>query len=159
MSLLRRLLAAVLGSAPAPAPAGDFFPPDYKTFPFGEGDLLASRQEGGRYGINQVLKIDRVAVRKGDVVSFQGQRFTATGDDFYLVVGCSYGEKQFDSLEQARAAAAAGHWTVRMGHAPNRAPGAAAGQVKVGHRAVRDSDLEGYKIWREAFDKNEAGVF
>lgn len=29
----------------------------------------------------------------------------------------------------------------------------------IGHLPVRESDLEGYRIWREAFDKGEAGVF
>jgi hypothetical protein len=48
---------------------------------------------------------------------------------------------------------------VSVGHVPNRAPGAAAGQVLVGHRAVRESDLEGYRGWRAAFDKGEAGIF
>ena len=159
MSPIRRFLLALLGGASLPAVAGNFFPDNYKTFPFDEGDLLASQDAAGRFGVNQVLKIDRIRVKKGDVVSFQGQRFTATEDDFYLVVGCSYGEHEYDSLEQARAAATTGRWNVHVGHTPNRAPGAAAGQTKIGHRAVRDSDLAGYRVWREAFDKGEAGVF
>jgi hypothetical protein len=58
----------------------------------------------------------------------------------------------------AREAPAAldGSWTVRIGHAPNRCPGAAAGQSLIGHEAVHESEREGCRLWKEAFDAGKA---
>ena len=161
MRPVRRFLLALFGASfLAPAAAGNLFPQEYKSFPFKEGDLLASRDsKTGKYAVNQVLKVDRIEIAKGETISFQGQRFVATEDDFLLVIGCSYGEREFDSIEAARAAAQAGRWTVKIAHVPNRAPGSAAGQTLIGHRAVREQDLEGYRVWRAAYDKGEAGIF
>jgi hypothetical protein len=139
--------------------AGQFFPPEYKQFPFNEGDLLASRSSNGKYSINKVLKVDKVFIKKGGYIIFQSQKFTATEDDYLLVVSMSYGESEFSSLEQARLAAVAGKWTIHFEHIPNRPPGAAEGQSLVGHAPVTETELEGYRHWKEAFDKGMAGVF
>ena len=74
-------------------------------------------------------------------------------------MSAAYGEGQFLSFEEARAAANTGNWTVKVGHVPNRAPGAAQGQTRVGHTPVTDAELDGYRLWRQAFEKGEAGVF
>lgn len=136
-----------------------FFPPEYKTFPFREGDLLASQRSGGNYAISKVLKIDRITVKAGASISIQGRRFVAPSDDFLLVVSCALGEAEFPSLDAARAAAVANRWRARIGHVPNRAPGASADKVLVGFAPVSDDELAGYRVWREAFDKGEAGIF
>jgi hypothetical protein len=141
------------------ASAGDFFPPDYKQFPFKEGDLLASRRSDGKFAVNKILKVDKFIVKKGKSINIQGKNFTAPVDDYLLIVSASYGEAEFDSLEQARAAALSGKWKVRLAHAPNRPPGAAEGQTYVGSAPVTDAELTGYHGWREAFEKGEAGVF
>lgn len=139
--------------------AGDFFPPEYKQFPFREGDLLVSRGGNGKFSVNKILKVDRMHIRKGEPINIQGQRFVATDDDYLLVVSAAYGADEFSSFEQARAAAMSGKWTVKLGHVPNRSPGAATGQTLVGHAPVLESELEGYEIWRRAFERGEAGVF
>jgi hypothetical protein len=136
-----------------------FFPPAYKQFEFQEGDLLANQRETGKYAISKVLKVDRIIVKAGESISIQGQSFTAPVDDFLLVVSCAYGAPQFDSLDQARVAAASGMWSIVIAHVANRSPGAAAGQIRVGCAPVTEGELAGYRIWREAFDKGEAGVF
>jgi hypothetical protein len=141
------------------AQAGDFFPPGYKQFPFKAGDLLVSQRGDGKFAVNKVLKVDRFEVKKGASINIQGKPFVATEDDHLLVVSAAYGADEFDSFEKARAAAIAGKWSVEIGHIPNRAPGAAHGQTRVGHRPVAEAELEGYKQWRRAFDKGEAGVF
>jgi hypothetical protein len=156
---MRGLFALLLMSLSMTLHAGNFFPPDYKTFPFKEGDLLASQRADGKFSVNKVLKIDRVALKKGESINIQGQSFPATEDDFLLVIGCSYGAAEFKTIDEARAAAASGKWTVQLGHAPNRAPGAAAGQTRIGNAAVTESELTGYREWRAAFDKGQAGVF
>jgi hypothetical protein len=149
----------LLTALASPARAGSWFPPEYKTFPFQEGDLLASQGEGGKWSVSKILKVDKIVVKKGKSIGIQGQRFVAPEDDFLLVVSASYGEDEFDSLEAAAAAAKAHSWHVKLGHIPNRAPGAAEGQKRVGHEPVRKDELAGYRLWRAAFDKGEAGVF
>jgi len=139
--------------------AGNFFPPDYKTFPFKQGDLLLSQSEDGKFSISKVLTIDKVEVTRGVAIYMGGKDIVATEDDYLLIIGCAYGEYEFDSVEAAQAAAHEGSWTVRVGHAPNRSPGAAEGQSLIGHEPVHESELEGYHLWKEAFDAGEAGVF
>lgn len=83
----------------------------------------------------------------------------APEDDFLLIVSTAFGESEFGSFDEAKSAALAGKWTVRVGHAPNRTPGAAAGQARVGTSPVSKVELEGYSQWRQAFDRGDAGVF
>lgn len=139
--------------------AGNFFPPEYKQFPFKEGDLLVSRRSDGKYSVNKILRVDRFDFKRGSSINIQGKPFVATEDDHLLIVSAAYGEDEFSSLEDASAAAKAGKWTVKVGHAPNRTPGAAEGQVHVGHAPVAEDELVGYKRWRQAFERGEAGVF
>jgi hypothetical protein len=136
-----------------------FFPAEYKEFPFREGDLLASPRSDGKIAISKVLKIDKIIVRTGESISIQGQRFTAPVEDFLLVISCALGESEFASVDHARAAAASNKWTIRIGHVPNRAPGAAEGKIVVGSAPVTEKELTGYRMWREAFDKGDAGIF
>ena len=139
--------------------AGDFFPPEYKRFPFKEGDLLVSKRSDGLYAVNKILKVDRFEFKKGSTINIQSKLFTATEDDHLLIVSAAYGESEFKSLEEAKAAALAGRWKVAVGHAPNRPPGAAAGQTAVGHAPVKEAELNGYREWKAKFLKGDAGVF
>lgn len=139
--------------------AGNWFPEDFKNFPFKEGDVLASQGENGKYGLNKVLRIDKVVLQTGESISIQGQIFTAPEEDFLLIVSMSYGEDEFSTLEEAKVAAKNGVWITKMGHAPNRAPGAAVGQILVGNQPVKSEELVGYNQWKELFDAGKAGVF
>lgn len=141
------------------AHAGNFFPPEYKEFPFKEGDLLASKSGDSKFAVNKILKVDRIEIRKGSSINIRGKIFTAPEDDYLLIVSASYGESEFDTLEQARAAAGSGKWTVKIAQVPNRAPGAAVGQTRVGNAPVSEAELADYREWRNAFDKGKAGVF
>ena len=158
-TLLRISTTLFIAAFAMSAIAGDFFPPEYKTFPFKEGDLLSSQRQDGRFAVSKVLKVDRIIVKKGASINIQGKTFVAPEEDFLLVVSCAYGESEFTSLEAARAAAKAGTWHIAMEHVPNRAPGAQHGQVLVGYMPVQESELSGYRQWRVAFDRGEAGVF
>lgn len=136
-----------------------FFPEEYKQFPFKEGDLLVSDIGDGRFAVNKILKVDRFDLKQGSSINIQGQAFTAPVDDYLLVVSAAFGVAEFTSLEEARAAALAKTWKVKIGHVPNRAPGAAADQVLVGYEPVTDAELTGYNMWKEMFIKGEAGIF
>ncbi len=157
--LLRALVLFVLIVATTMSNAGNFFPPEYKQFAFKEGDLLASRSENGHYAVNKILRVDKIVIRKGQSINIQGQKFVAPEDDYLLIVSAAYGEAEFESLEHARAAAKLGNWKIKLGHAPNRPPGAATGQVLIGSSPVSEAELVGYRRWRDAFDKGSAGVF
>jgi len=139
--------------------AGNFFPPEYKQFPFKAGDLIVGRPSGGSFPIIKILKVDCIDFKKGSSINIQGKWFTATEDDYLLVVGVAYGEGQFHSFEEARAAALAGTWKVTMGHLPFRTPSVAKAGVLVGNVSVSATELSGYEIWRTAFERGEAGIF
>ena len=156
MRLLTILLLCLL---PMSIQAGNFFPPEYKQFPFKEGDLLVSKHKNGKFSVNKILKVDRFDFKKGSSINFLGKQFVVAEDDYLLVVSAAYGDEEFGSFEEARAAATTGKWTVKIRHVPNRTPGAAEGQTLVGHAPVSEAELVGYNLWREAFDKGEAGVF
>jgi len=156
---LSRLLAALLVLVSIPSFANGFFPPEYKTFPFNEGDLLVSQQKNGTFSISKVLKIDKIDIHKGQPISIQGKRYVAAEDDSLLVVSSAYGAEKFNSFEAAKKAAIAGTWKIGVTHIPNRAPGAAAGQQLVSHAPVKDEELEDYKTWLDSFVKGEAGIF
>lgn len=138
---------------------GNFFPPEFKSFPFKEGDLLSSQDKAGKYSVSKFLKIDHIQIKRGNSINIQGQVFTAPEDDFLLVVSSAYGEHEFDSVNEAKAAATAGTWKIKIAHIPNRPAGAAQGQTLVGHAPVQEDELSGYHVWKRAFDKGEAGVF
>lgn len=97
--------------------------------------------------------------RRGSSISILGQSFTATEDDHLLVVSTACGDDEFLTVGDATAAAKAGTWTVIVGHVPSRTPGAAAGQVLVGNEPVTQAELDGYRHWRAAFDRGQAGIF
>jgi hypothetical protein len=139
--------------------AGNWFPDDFKNFPFKEGDVLASKGENGKYGLNKVLRIDKVVLQTGESINIQGQLFTAPEEDFLLIISMSYGENEFSTLEEAKTAAKNGVWKTNMGHVPNRAPGAAVGQILVGNQSVKSGELVGYNQWKKLFDEGKAGVF
>ncbi len=157
---LRRILITIsLLVFSMPLLAGNFFPPDYKTFPFKEGDLISSKDRDGKFSVSKILKVDNVTIKKGSSINIQSKSFTATEDDFLLIISTAYGKHEFRSLEEAKVAAKNKTWNVELGHIPNRAPGAAEGQTLVGHSPVLESELGGYKTWKTAFEKGDAGVF
>jgi hypothetical protein len=142
-----------------PAVAGNFFPAEYKSFPFQEGDLVSGQNHDGKFDVVKILKVDRIEIRKGATISIQGKLFVATEDDYLLVVNYAYGKAEFNSLDEAASAANTGRWRVAIGNIPSRAPAAAAGRTLVGHKPVQDKELLGYRAWREYFDAGKAGIF
>ena len=142
-----------------PAFAGNFFPPEYKSFPFKEGDLLVSKRSDGKFAVNKILRVDRFDFKRGSTINILGQHFVVTDDDYLLIVGTALGEAEFSSFEEAKAMAIAGTWKIMVAHIPSRAPGAAEGQTAVGNSQVLESELEGYHLWRQVFERGEAGVF
>lgn len=141
-----------------PAAAGNFFPPEYKTFRYKEGDVLAFENKG-KYAIERILKIDRIVVRRGQAINIQGKLFTAPEDDFLLVVGTSFSDAVFSTPEEARIAVKNKSWKAKIGHVPRRTPGIGENAAYLGNYPVSKDELEGYRQWKEAFDKGEAGIF
>lgn len=156
--------------------AGDeFFPPNYKTFPFSEGDFLASQDEGGTWGVQRVLKVDKVVIKKGKEISIMGQHFTAPFDDYLLVISvASIGKsdksesdeetsiqmaENFESLDELTVAISDHSWITGIGHMPIRTDGIEESAIVIANKAVTKEELEGYSVWKKAFDAGEAGIF
>ena len=137
---------------------GNFFPPEYKFLRFKEGDVVAFETKG-KYAIERILKIDRVTVQSGQTINIQGQPFTATEDDYLLVVSASFSNPDFNTVEEARLATQNKSWRVQIGHVPRRTTGVGDGAVYLGNYPVTEDELSGYNLWKEAFDKGQAGIF
>lgn len=138
---------------------GNFFPPEFKQFPFKKGDVLASPREGGKFALSKIISIDKVIVAEGSPISIQGQVFVADEDDWLFVIGHSMGAEKFSTLDEAKAAALRGSWEVRVGFIPNRATGAAENSVWVANEEVTEDELQGYDDWKVAFAERRAGIF
>ena len=135
-----------------------FFPPQYQTFDFRTGDVFADL-ENGRYGLMRILTIDRFDMARGDAITIAGQSFTATDDDYLLVIGCALGEPQYQSVSAAKEALAQGHWVPGIAHAPMRATCITPAQQFLVNIPVRDDELAGYRLWRKDFEAGTAGIF
>jgi hypothetical protein len=106
------------------------------------GEICTFRKENGAWGFFWILAIDKEAA--GDVFSLS--KFEVQSESEIL----STDSADVDELKGL----------ARLGHFPITAERVAESQPKViGFMPVTDSALEGYKIWREAYDKGEAGVF
>ena len=139
--------------------AGNFFPTNYKEFPFKEGDLLASQKANKKYSINKVLRVDEICLDAEESISIQGKEFTAPEKDCLLIVSMSYGENEFNDLDELKIAAERGTWTIKVDHIPNRAPGAALGQKLIGFSPVTEEELVSYNLWKSLFNRGKAGIF
>lgn len=138
--------------------AGNYFPPEYKSFPFKEGDTLAFPSKG-KYAILRILKIDRIDVAKDASINIQGKSFTATEDDFLLVVSTSFSNADFGSIDEARRAVEDRSWQISIGHVPRRPSGVGKDAVLLANQPVTDSELQGYREWKTAFERGDASVF
>lgn len=63
---------------------GNFFPPEFKEFPFKKGDILASKNGSGAYTLDKIIAVDKVSVPHGTEISIQGQAFVSDEDDWYI---------------------------------------------------------------------------
>ena len=113
----------------------------------------------GKYAISRILKIDRIDVAKGASINIQGKSFTATEDDFLLVVSTSFSNADFGSIDEARRAVEDSSWHVAIGHVPRRPSGVGKDAVLLANQPVTDRELQGYREWKTAFERGDAGVF
>jgi hypothetical protein len=137
---------------------GEFFPPHYKEYAFKEGDVFACESDDG-YWLKRVLKVDRADFKQGQAINIQGKLFPAAEDDYLLIVSLSFGNAEFNNLDEARGAFNSRKWKIRVGHAPVRTSNELENAIYLGNFPVADSELDGYKEWKNAFDKGEAGIF
>ncbi|MGO4262198.1 hypothetical protein [Lysobacter sp. TAB13] len=108
-----------------------------------EGDICTYLRSDGSWGFFWVQRIDALPDGR-DAMSLR--KFdTHTSEEVLLEHAADVAELK----------------TVRLlGHFPIVGTRVAEAAPRViGRMPVREEDLEGYRIWREAFDKGEAGVF
>ena len=135
-----------------------FFPPEYRTFAFRPGDVLADREQG-KYGLMRILTVDRVDIAKGEAINIAGRSFTSTEDDYLLIIGCALGSPQFSSIDEARQALSQDRWLPEIEHAPMRTTCVTEAQVFLANIPVREDELRGYHEWQRQYAAGEAGVF
>ena len=135
-----------------------FFPAEYQSFDHHPGDVFADLEQG-KYGLMRILTVDRVDIAEGEPITIAGQSFTASVDDYLLIIGCALGAPEYQSIEDARQALSQGRWMPGIDHAPMRATCVTRAQVFVLNVPVREDELRGYHEWRRQFAAGEAGVF
>ena len=138
--------------------AGNFFPPEYKSFPFQEGDMLAS-QSNGQFRLTRILKVDKYFLKQGQAINIQGQIFIAPEDDFLLIISIAIGNK-FNTIEDVAKAVKDRTWNVEAGHIPQRTSGILKGPIyHVGNYPIAENELSGYYEWEKLFRAGQAGIF
>lgn len=108
-----------------------------------EGDICTYPRNDGTWGFFWVQRIDALPDGR-DAMSLR-----------------KFDTHTYEEVLLEHAADVAELKTVRLlGHFPIVGTRVAEAEPRViGTMPVREEDLEGYRIWREAFDKGEAGVF
>lgn len=110
-------------------------------------------------------------LKQGDVATWQGEDgqwrlVWMLAHDTHQTLGGIYSLAQFilmmdenpqtlapEELDSLREVERLGHFPIRAEHIEQ------ANLQVVGHMQPDEADMEGYRLWREAFDKGEAGVF
>lgn len=108
-----------------------------------EGDICTYLRDNGTWGFFWVQRIDALPDGR-DALSLR--KFdTHTRDEVRL--------EDAADVAELRSVRLLGHFPIVGTRVAEAAPRV------IGHMPVHDEDLEGYRIWREAFDRGEAGVF
>lgn len=107
------------------------------------GDICRFRRSNGRYGFSRVLSIDDDP-RLGVIYSLE---------KFNVHTTEPVSAEDADDVEELKTLPRNGHFPIVEARVLEVAP------KRIGHMPVAAGDLEGYAIWREAFDAGEGGVF
>ena len=127
---------------------------------FNEGDFLANKGSDG-WNLNKILKIDFFSSDGEDDVIFsvsilgKPQERDET-EEIHIVSADPY-----DSLEELKQAVKDRSWITSVGHLPLGSDTFLSSNTRflVGNEVVTTEDLDGYNMWKEDFDKGEAGVW
>jgi hypothetical protein len=108
------------------------------------GDICTYRESHRRWAFFWILSIDE-APRVSERI-FSLRKFNATTEEEVLA-------EHSQDVEELKSLDLLGHFPIVESRVLEVEPRV------IGSMPVTDEDLEGYLIWREAFDNNEAGVF
>lgn len=108
-----------------------------------EGDICTFQRSNGAWSFFWILKIDQ---RKDGSPVFSLRKFDAHTDE-------EVRKEHTDDVEELKGLPMLGHFPIAEKQVLECKP-----QV-IGNMLVDESALDGYKIWRAAFDQGEAGVF
>ncbi|MCL2310606.1 MAG: hypothetical protein FWC42_10155 [Proteobacteria bacterium] len=108
-----------------------------------EGDICTFQQSNGAWGFFWVLKMDKAP--DGEKI-FSLKKFDAYTDEEVL-------KEYIDDVEELKGLPLQGHFPICEKQVLECKPRI------IGNMSVSEDDLEGYSIWKTAFDKGEAGVF
>jgi hypothetical protein len=106
------------------------------------GDICTFQQESGVWEFFWVLAIDKE--KTGDIFSLS--KFSVQSETEISI-------DDIADIEELKIFNRLGHFPIASEQVDKANP------KVIGFMQVTESDLDGYRIWREAFDKGEAGVF
>ena len=141
-----------------PPTTSTFIPEEDKRFNYAEGDFLCV-QEGKAFGIIKVLKIERIDLHEGRILTVGGTQFKAPGFDYFLCIHIGAIPKTFNSIEEARTAVTAGTLSAQLKHVPMRPSGLTSSIIALlGKASVSQEDLAAYNQWRYDFDVGQGSI-
>jgi len=107
------------------------------------GDLCSFRRSNGHWSFFRVLAVDEVP-QLGVIYSLE--KF-----DVHTTEPVS--SKDVDDVKELKTLPRKGHFPIVEARVLEASPD------RIGHMPVAADDLQGYAIWRKAFDAGEGGVF
>ena len=127
---------------------------------FHEGDFLAYKDADG-WNLTRVLKIDFFSSAGEEDAVFSVSPLgkpqeREESEEVYIVDADPY-----DSLDELKQAVKDRSWIPSVGHLPLGSDTFLSSNTRflVGNEVVTTEDLDGYNMWKEDFDKGEAGVW
>lgn len=129
-----------------------FFSPCEQQFSYQAGDLLVGRRKNGLFAINKIIGINSFLLKAGESIMVDGRRLAAPRDAHCLLISTSYGVAEFETVAQAHAAAAAGHWSVENSHVAMRPSRAGEGQQLIARAPVTEDELAACRRWKDRFE-------
>lgn len=107
------------------------------------GDICTYQRSDGAWGFFWVQRIDAMP---GGGAALSLRKFDVLADDEVLA-------EHADDVAELKGLPLLGHFPIVDSRVVEAAPRV------IGSMPVADEDLEGYRIWRAAYDQGEAGVF
>ena len=136
---------------------GQFVPPDDKFFPYQAGDILLSREDG-KFGVFKVTRVEKIELTPDQTINVAGQMITAPVSDYLLSVHIALSDYDYSDENEALTALRQKAW-MKVEHVPMRPSGLQTVVRKVSHEEVSESELEGYREWKQGWDSGTAGIW
>ena len=134
----------------------EFFPAEYKKFPYSDG-MLVGFEEKGKWRLTKILKVHRVDVSKGQAIMIAGEEVISSVDDFLFVVAYAASD-EYESLEALERAVSEKTCTLNIERSPCRTVGFSGDYRFLGFEDVSKEELREFERWKKDFAKGSKGI-